>query len=380
MESYEKWKKDLNNLTRNNFDELGNFLTTNTTIKGSIFEDDIITQIIRSSLQVLKGGPEEKEVKENILIIDDFDRLDSEHIFRVLNILSIHQNNFKGEDKFGFDKIIIVCSYDNIIKIYEHKYGKDVDFEGYIEKFYSTDVFHFENQKAISDYCKKEFSADLDPDLLQILGIILSFFVSENKISVRSLIKHERIAAISEFELKRFNVTDEVKNADNIINKLIAGNGHYVAGNAVWGDEYKNPLKEGVKAYRLYSTDFPVFKVIQILTTVFGDYNKLKDAIDNFQNKPIFFSESSMMSIIKSFIPLLHVINNFDNGENIFCTQTMEQQLLKDNPSTYEAVTINLPQTTFLNKPIVIPVGWSKENPYDGEVGFYSLTKNNFLN
>ena len=41
--------------------------------------------------------------KKNVLVIDDLDRIDPEHIFRILNILSVHNNHFDSENKFSFD-------------------------------------------------------------------------------------------------------------------------------------------------------------------------------------------------------------------------------------------------------------------------------------
>ncbi len=121
------------------FDEIEN-------IKGSIFEFDIYTQLITQILELIKTNSN----AENVLIIDDLDRVDPEHIFRLLNVFSAHFDLKAGDNKFGFDKIIVVCDIDNIRRIFNNRYGADVEFTGYIDKFYSIGIFQFENHEAIA--------------------------------------------------------------------------------------------------------------------------------------------------------------------------------------------------------------------------------------
>jgi hypothetical protein len=111
----------------------------------AIYENDINTELITKIIQQLRN----KENKRIVLIIDDLDRIDPEHIFRILNVFAAHfdhEHEVKTENKFGIDKIMLCCDIDNIRKIFLHKYGSDVDFNGYIDKFYSTHIFTF-NQK-----------------------------------------------------------------------------------------------------------------------------------------------------------------------------------------------------------------------------------------
>ena len=124
----------------------------------SIYENDIITQLIRELLKSpLKNDQEddgaEKLAKQNVLVIDNLDRIDPEHIFRILNIFSAHIDyriDRMQTNKFGFDKVIIVCDIKNIRNIFHNKYGSGVDFSGYIDKFYSVDIFHFQNYTQIA--------------------------------------------------------------------------------------------------------------------------------------------------------------------------------------------------------------------------------------
>jgi hypothetical protein len=133
--------------------------------KGSLFENDLITNLIEKVL--IRNSS--KTNKQNVLIIDDIDRLDPEHIFRILNIFSAHFDEelykHKGKlNKFGFDKIILVFDYDNLKSLFAAKYGIDADFNGYIDKFYSHEVFYFNNRsiliKHISDLLSKMAEKD----------------------------------------------------------------------------------------------------------------------------------------------------------------------------------------------------------------------------
>lgn len=115
--------------------------------KGSIYESDIITQIIQYLINEAKKSLGERKV---VLVIDDLDRIDPEHIFRILNVLSAHDDFcMSGKHKFNVDQTILVCDIDNIRKIFHARYGSDVDFSGYIDKFYSKEVYRFSNTKAI---------------------------------------------------------------------------------------------------------------------------------------------------------------------------------------------------------------------------------------
>lgn len=113
--------------------------------QGHLFEEDFITKFVEQSLNNLSC-----ENKKKVLIIDDLDRIDPEHIFRLFNIFSSHLNyNNTTTNKFGFDKVVFVCDIDNIRNIFSNRYGTDVDFSGYIDKFYSSDIFHFNNNESV---------------------------------------------------------------------------------------------------------------------------------------------------------------------------------------------------------------------------------------
>lgn len=143
-----KLKKNIQQYRKNESmsenEEIESFISEIAYKKGSIYESNFITQLIQSIISNIKT---EKEV---VLVIDDLDRIDPEHIFRILNVLSAHED-FGGtkEHKFNIGKTILVCDIENIRKIFHSRYGADVDFTGYIDKFYSKEIFHFNNEEEI---------------------------------------------------------------------------------------------------------------------------------------------------------------------------------------------------------------------------------------
>ncbi|WP_316801468.1 P-loop NTPase fold protein [Pedobacter frigidisoli] len=115
---------------------------------GSIRELDGITGRIKEFIQRIRQA---KQGKKIILVIDDMDRLDPDHIFRLFNIFTAHHESQTEENKFGFDKVIFVCDIVNIHHIFVHKYGPLVDFQGYINKFYSTVIYKFDFREFLSE-------------------------------------------------------------------------------------------------------------------------------------------------------------------------------------------------------------------------------------
>jgi hypothetical protein len=105
---------------------------------------DYISHLLKEKIEKIK------DKKKSILIIDDLDRIDPEHIFKLLNIFSAYFEK-EHENKFGFDKIIIVADYTNLKSIFHHKYGSQTDFSGYMDKFFSISPYYFDNKKATLD-------------------------------------------------------------------------------------------------------------------------------------------------------------------------------------------------------------------------------------
>jgi hypothetical protein len=118
------------------------------TKKGSIRENDAITLIIKDFISRIKAANNNKKF---VFIIDDLDRLDPEHLFRLFNVFTAHHDGKTDSNKFEFDQILFVCDIKNIHFMFRHKYGKKVDFSGYIDKFYSSNIFFFDFKKHLKE-------------------------------------------------------------------------------------------------------------------------------------------------------------------------------------------------------------------------------------
>lgn len=121
--------------------------------KNPIVGIDSISQIIRRAITIYKNNHKDKKIA---LIIEDMDRMDPAHLFRILNVFSAHIDfcyQLGGQpdetligNKFGLDKIVFVLDGKNLERIYHHFYGADTNFDGYIEKFCSSNHFEYSLQ------------------------------------------------------------------------------------------------------------------------------------------------------------------------------------------------------------------------------------------
>ncbi|POY36440.1 hypothetical protein C3K47_11905 [Solitalea longa] len=195
--------------------------------KPGVNEMDDITNLISSLLDRTKT---DSEIKETVLIIDDLDRLDPEHVFRLFNIFSAHYDSVTEQNKFGFDKIIFVCDINNIRKMFAHRYGAGVDFSGYIDKFYSLSPFHFDNSRYLketlfkilkskiinipADLIKKYNFLDPDSNIYRVAEWILYMLIESKELNLRSLINLKSI------EIPRFKFKTTTTNREQSATKF----------------------------------------------------------------------------------------------------------------------------------------------------------------
>lgn len=110
-----------------------------------------MTVFIQEAISKYKKKHPRKKV---VLLIEDLDRLDPAHLFRILNVLSAHMDySYKlglspkpsslVGNKFGVDNIVLVMDYTNMEKIFHHFYGTETRIEGYINKFCSNEIFRY---------------------------------------------------------------------------------------------------------------------------------------------------------------------------------------------------------------------------------------------
>lgn len=111
----------------------------------NISETDYLSELLKEKIKI------QKKEKKSILVLDDLDRIDPEHIFRILNIMSFYFDLKQEEsiNKFDFDKIIIVADKSNLKSIFHHRYGLATDFMGYLDKFFSGEIYQFQNEEII---------------------------------------------------------------------------------------------------------------------------------------------------------------------------------------------------------------------------------------
>jgi hypothetical protein len=106
--------------------------------KGGLFEFDQFTFAIQRTIRAIQ-----KAGQRCVLVIEDLDRLDPGHLFRILNVLSAHIDSDKCTNKFCFDNIVAVLDYDTTRHIFHHFYGEKANYEGYMSKFMSSHPFEY---------------------------------------------------------------------------------------------------------------------------------------------------------------------------------------------------------------------------------------------
>lgn len=146
---FDEFKKEI---TKGNFEKVTDIIENLSEGAGNIYELDPISWLIAQSIA--------KQDRKPVLIIEDLDRIDPAHLFRILNIFSAHiDRHYLCSDKtiyqddeerpfdelpnkFGFDKIIFVMDADATRSVFNNFYGNS-NYEGYISKFFSKYIFYY---------------------------------------------------------------------------------------------------------------------------------------------------------------------------------------------------------------------------------------------
>lgn len=168
---------------------------------GNPYEIDLITQIIIDNIEWFRN----EKGKKIVLIIEDLDRIDPAHLFRILNIFSAHidrvfqlQNDNTDNNtifpeslsnKFGVDNIITVFDYSNTRKIFYHFYGQEADYEGYINKFTSHQPFYYSIDEIARQYLYKVISEKCCITQNNIEELGSNFIKKIDALSVRDVMK-----------------------------------------------------------------------------------------------------------------------------------------------------------------------------------------------
>lgn len=124
-------------------------------MKGSIYEQDQYTAAIKATIEKIKNNG-----RKCVLIIEDLDRIDPKHIFRILNVLGAHIDEDNNMNKFGFDNTIAILDYYTTKQIFHHFYGREANYDGFMAKFTSHSIFEYsitrEAQKNLLKYFHEE--------------------------------------------------------------------------------------------------------------------------------------------------------------------------------------------------------------------------------
>lgn len=154
--------------------------------KGGLFEFDQFSFAIERTIKKIQENN-----KKCVLIIEDLDRLDPAHLFRILNVLSAHIDKGDGLPKFSFDNIVAVLDYETTRHIFTHFYGDKANYEGYMSKFISSHAFeysitrvaHEELIKYLEKQCWVTMPSEVPAD---INNVSFTYFIAS--LSVRDIV------------------------------------------------------------------------------------------------------------------------------------------------------------------------------------------------
>lgn len=193
---FEVFKRQINEIS--DFTQASKAIEEMSNGEGNIYELDPITYLIAKAIS--------SSDKPSALIIEDLDRIDPAHLFRILNVFSAHIDrkylassytiNKDGKEqyldelpnKFGFAKVVFVMDADGTEAIFKHFYGES-NYKGYISKFLSKRIFRYSiNDFAISQL-ENHLKRNCQFDYSTLIKGQKSLGIDLNKISVRDIAK-----------------------------------------------------------------------------------------------------------------------------------------------------------------------------------------------
>lgn len=197
-------------------------------MKGGIFEQDQFTAAIKATIAKIQDHG-----RRCVLIIEDLDRIDPGHLFRILNVLGAHIDEDSNTNKFGFDNIVAVLDYNTTEHIFHHFYGPDADYNGYMAKYCCHNMFEYsikrEARNQLYEVLKKGcFMEDIDISQYK--------WYQNDKFTVEKTLKEH---------IEKLSVRDIAHVLDNLENQY-----------------YQNPLLIGKNKIKLH--DVPLLKILSI--------------------------------------------------------------------------------------------------------------------
>lgn len=205
-----KFKNFSKNINKSESDSIESYLDEFTKQKGSIYEFDPISQIIHQLITDIK----QKEHKQIVLVIEDMDRIDPAHIFRILNVFSAYwdiqdyseQKLTYGnpQNKYNFDKILLVCHFQNVRNIFHHFYGEKTDFTGYIHKFSSSTPYEYSLREVVEEWLlnKMPFNKDIFSEICRVLVTLIMRKYENSEMIITNLRHMTSFFAQSDYNIK----------------------------------------------------------------------------------------------------------------------------------------------------------------------------------
>lgn len=162
------------------------------TQRGGLYEEDGYTQLIRHAIKNIHGSGQ-----KTCLIIEDLDRIDPGHLFRILNVIGAHVDEEDEHNKFGFTNIIAVMDYDVTKHIFHHFYGDAANYDGYMSKFMSKYVYNYSITKTARHFLYEALCRYTNLRINKIEDIVINLNVNEpitlkkvvQELSVRDITK-----------------------------------------------------------------------------------------------------------------------------------------------------------------------------------------------
>jgi hypothetical protein len=346
LNDFSNFEKKLQKEMKSHNQKLLDFVESKTLELGSYLEYNLISEILTKSIEKAK----EKNLKI-VLVVDDLDRLDPEHIFRILNILSSHHDLETGSHKFGFDKVILVCDLQNIEHIFLHKYGEQVDFGGYIDKFFSHEVFTFSNDDALDFYFENTLKTQLNHSASFVFKELLKILVSNKKLTVRQLIKHKIFTANSNFKLHAHKL--DIHRTEDA--------GH-IRSDDFW----------------IESDDLQIIYIVKYFSVLFGSFRdakkKLSECNPNISYKK--YSDEEAIFLMEAFSLIMRYIELVDSEKDKIYYKRYGGTMRDSGGRAHKMNSIlGWPDNTVFNIKHRIILGWNNGNPYNASKSYFNEYK-----
>lgn len=336
IKDFSKFENEFNDNLKLDHNKLITHVDDKSNEIGSYIEYNLISKIIFNTIRRIKNRG-----KKVTLLVDDLDRLDPEHIFRILNIFSSHQDVNSDSNKFGFNRVILVCDLENIKSIFHHKYGEKTDFEGYIDKFFSEEIFEFNNNDAI-DFYLSSLQLNLPDSTKDMFIYLLRCFLNKNILTIRRLVKHKNFQKIEPFEVcsvsLRETIIELVVQFDLFVNKI-------------W----------------FSSDDISIIYLIKYFSIIFGSYTEFKRSLIELSNEQNKFNENLGKSFYKSFALIDRFIRFSEDETKIFFNRIHEY-----NHQGFEVQRdYGYPTEKIGDDYITYKLKWNAGNKYSSESSYF---------